>query len=366
LFNSSFHFIEDLQSFENRKAKEKPAFDPAHLNPYPEKYDIYYNDNFTLRSRLVRLYNRLKIELLHVSPMPDKVYIGKDGWLFLAGNDLDVCTGKQELTSNELALIKSVLTFRAKQLSKIGCKLYFLIAPSKASVYQENLLFRFNDLAHETWGESINAYLANDTLIHCVNVYSELSTHKTLGELYHKLDNHWNDLGAFIAANKVIIDMQKDFPMLHPLKLSDMTVNKQVSDSGNMQKMLGYLPMFKEIDIHLQPKSTYKASVADKANYVCPPGFPYPWEYEEVLQSADSTRPSLVIISDSFGKNPFPFLAENFYKTVKIFDAWLYRDNFDVVQHEKPKAVLLIVNEPLIRHLITPENLDAMTKDSIR
>jgi alginate O-acetyltransferase complex protein AlgJ len=80
--------------------------------------------------------------------------------------------------------------------------------------------------------------------------------------------------------------------------------------------------------------------------------FAYTWEYENVREIKNSKQPRLLIISDSFGAALFPFLSENFSRTVKIFDAWQYKLNEDIVNSEKPDAVVLVIDEPILRNFI--------------
>ena len=48
----------------------------------------------------------------------------------------------------------------------------------------------------------------------------------------------------------------------------------------------------------------------------------------------------------------FPFLAENFSVTEKIFDKWEYKLNESIVENEKPDVFLMIVLESNLRNII--------------
>ena len=81
-------------------------------------------------------------------------------------------------------------------------------------------------------------------------------------------------------------------------------------------------------------------------------GFPYPWEFEMVRERKDTTMPKLLLISDSFAGNLFPYISEPFSRSVKIFDSWQYKLNEEIVIAEKPDVVVLIVQESNIRNML--------------
>ena len=54
---------------------------------FPKRFETYFNDNFGFRAFLIRCYTYFKINLLKSSQV-SKVVIGKDGWLFFAGDDV--------------------------------------------------------------------------------------------------------------------------------------------------------------------------------------------------------------------------------------------------------------------------------------
>ena len=350
--NSRCRFINDIESFENRRLVAAPAFDINHLDPFPALYDTFYNDHFNLRSRLIRLHNYFKIAAFKISPLPDKVVIGKDHWLFLAGEEMQSYTGKNRLTEEELAAFKKELEYRVRYLAQRNCEFYLVIAPCKASVYPEKIGFEYYRLSQQTWGQQLLDYLSKNSSIKFVNLFDTLVHHKGDEPLFQTLDNHWNELGGFYAANAVINLMRKDFRGLTPLQLSDYRLKKEIITEGNTQTMLGKLSLFKELNISLIPNKPLKAHDGEKRNYTPVYGFAYGWDYENVRVQADTAGYKLLIISDSFGAAMFPFLSENFSRTVKIFDAWQYKLNEEIVAAEKPDAVVVIMDEPIVRNFI--------------
>ncbi len=351
LINSRVHLLKDIESFENRKMTNQPEFNIHFLDPFPGAFESFYNDHFELRNRLIRCFNIYNIKTFRKSPVPS-VVIGEDGWLFIGGTEMDSYLGKNKLTANQLNSIKLELEYRKKYLEERNIKFYFLIAPCKASIHSEKLGYEYFTLNKKTWGEELNDYLAQHSSVHTVDVFAALRKHKKNNNLFLKLDHHWNDLGAFYAANEVFKCMQTDFPSVDTLSLEDFDLHSSENPNGNLEKILGNLNLFSEISLTLSPKKGFKASDAPATGYPSTPGFVYTWEYEKVRAIKNSSKPKLLIISDSFGGEIFPFVAENFSKTVKIFDSWQFKLNEHIVSEENPDAVLLVINELVIKNLL--------------
>ncbi|WP_317897512.1 DHHW family protein [Aurantibacillus circumpalustris] len=351
LVNSKVHLLNDIESFENRAMKREPDFDINHLDPFPVKYDTFYTDNFDLRNRYIRYFNIYKVLAFRKSPIRN-IVIGGNSWLYLLGDEMDSYMGKNRLTAAELESIGKELNYRKNYLEEKGIKFYFMVVPCKASIHSEHIGYEYFRMHEDTWGEQLINYLDKNSLVNSINVYDSLRKFKGDENLYFKLDNHWNDLGAFYTANEVFKHMRAEFPSIELLSVNDFNKIPPNNPKGNLDKMLGNLGVFNESYIELSPKNGYKATEGAKANYPPTHGFVYPWDFEKVREIKDSKKPKLLIISDSFGGSIFPFLAENFSKSVKIFDSWQYKLNEEIVDQEKPNVVLLMINEPILRELL--------------
>jgi hypothetical protein len=102
----------------------------------------------------------------------------------------------------------------------------------------------------------------------------------------------------------------------------------------------------------LVPKKGFVSSEVPKTGYPIIPGFPYPYAYEADREIPGSKQPRILIISDSFGEAIFPFISERFSRSVKIFDAWQFKLNEDIVANEKPDVVLVVVLESNLRNML--------------
>jgi alginate O-acetyltransferase complex protein AlgJ len=352
LINRKGTLLKDIANTENRQLASKPVFDINHLDAYPTAYEKYYNDHFTARSRLVKDFNRLNVIAFKKSPFPDKFIIGNDGWLFNAGNDMDAYTGKHKFDPSELAAIKNELEYRKKYLNDRGCKFYFLVVPVKTNIYSDEMpgnKLRINKQSH---GVQLIDYLNNTSQVKPINIFNTLKANKDHEILFYKLDTHWNLFGAFIASNEVLSQIHLDFPGVVAPSPDEYVLTKKEIYRGNLAEMLADTSLYIDFDMNLSPKKGFKAESVASAGYPCIEGFPYCSSYEQDKQIPDSKAPKILIISDSFGENIYPFLAEHFSRSVKIFDAWQYKLNEDIVNKEKPDIVLLITVESNVRNML--------------
>ena len=119
--------------------------------------------------------------------------------------------------------------------------------------------------------------------------------------------------------------------------------------------MLSNNEEFQDTIYSLVPKAGIEYSIDTNQKYPCIDGFPYCFEYEMHNHSknpSDSTKPKLLIISDSFGGAFYPIASEYFRETTKIFDSWQYKLNEPIVENEKPDVMILIMLESNIRNLL--------------
>jgi hypothetical protein len=344
LINDRLSLVNDIKSSENRKHASRPEINIDLLDPFPAAYEKYYNDTFSLRNRLILNFQRFSCTVLKKSPFPQYAIIGKQGWLFLKGVELETYTGEISMTEEEFEKFGRELECRKHYLEKRGCKLYVMIIPVKPVIYPEFLPAEIFRLTYNSLGERLQKYLDVHCSVKTVNLYKAFTQNKSPRNLYCKLDNHWNHEGAFLAANEALSRIREDHPNLEPLSRDSFEISKSVINGGNTLAMLGNLNVFTDTSYSFKRKNGHLSFPAEEAGYH-DDRFAYKDEYEQVRETKDTGLPVLLIISDSFGENIFDFLSEDFRKTVKIWDNWEYKLNEDIVEKEKPDAMLLMIYE---------------------
>jgi len=301
-------------------------------------------------SELCSLKVLISFNLKHFAKHPSP--IGNDGWLFFVGEEHDSYLGKRPLTSKELDDFKKELEYRKKYLEQRNCEFYLVVAPIKANIYPEKVPHHEYRSLKASWGEQLIQYLSENSDVKTINLYDLLRKKKSTRPLYYKLDNHWNQLGAFYAGNEILNQIHSDLPAIKSNLIEDFNIRQKDTCSGNLVEMISYIWDAKECFYEIKPKTGFEAKYVDTEGYPIVKGFPYPGEYEIDKEIKGSHQPKLLVVSDSFGASLFPFLAEQFSRSVKIFDNWEYKLNEEIVEAENPDVVILLCLESGIRGML--------------
>ena len=356
LFNNNLNYVKDFENLENRSMAAKPKLNTRAFDTYIEEYERYYNDNFSIRFMLVKFFNWFNVDVLKKSPLPDRLVLGKNGWLFFGGYEALTYRGIERLSETDLKSIKTELEYRQEYLKKRGCTFYIAIAPVKSNIYSDQIQHNKYLRGQQTWGEQVIHYLNAHSTVKPINLFDRLRSQARKDVLYFKLDDHWNQLGGFYAVNEILKCISKDFPSVTTNKLDDYIIKKHFTDTGNLLEMISNIKGMKDTVVQLQPKSGFKAKEVPLVNYPVIESFSDPDEYEKDREIAGSKQAKILIISDSFGLNTYPFLSEQFRRSVKIFDAWEYKLNEEIVEVEKPDIQLLILWEANIKSLLAHQS----------
>src|SRR5262245_57932336 len=122
---------------ENRVLKTWPSWswDRAAMAEFPPKFEAYFNDHFGFRKRLIQGLSVAKVLGLGVSSNPD-VIMGKDGWLFYAGDgSYDYYRATKPFTPAELERWRQVFQQRHDWLAERGIRYLVFFAPNKETIY---------------------------------------------------------------------------------------------------------------------------------------------------------------------------------------------------------------------------------------
>jgi len=351
MINGQTGLIKDIKSTENREIAAKPDIETCPISDYPGEYEKYYNDHFSIRSILVKSFNVFELNILKKTPLPDKVVIGKDGWLFSSGDEEDSHRGLNPLTETELKAFKAELEYRQNYLKKRNCKFYYIIAPAKSNIYPDKIPHDEYFEGASSWGEQLIAYLNENSSVKPINVFDVFKSLEKRDSLYYKIDDHWNQVGGFYATQEILKRIHQDFPQVYADSISSYQFKDiPLQKKGDLAKMMAFAGHFTDYDHPFLPKSGFKSRNTPLRGY---PGIPdFTDDYEIDKEIRGSQAPRILVISDSFGHKIFPFLSEHFSRSVKIFDAWQYKLNEDIVNAEKPDIVLLISWEANIKDIL--------------
>ncbi len=218
-----FPVFPELESTENRQLASKPIIQYHFLDPVPKLYEDYYNDHFSLRNQLVHLKSLLIAKTLNKSPMPEFAIFGKDDWIYLVDKELDTYRGKNLLKQADMDKISNEMIRRKKYLDYKNISLYFVIIPTKYTIYPEYLPNNIDKLSRTNSTDLVKDALFKSG-IDVLDLRDELIHFKSEDLLYYKTDNHWNDLGSFYASKIIIDKIKKDYLNIPTLNLDNYSI----------------------------------------------------------------------------------------------------------------------------------------------
>lgn len=336
---------------DNRILAKKPAVDLNALDGYPSHYSDYYNDKFPFREFLLRAYAYIKVRCFDKCPVPEKVVIGKDDWLFYKEGEQSIYDGTKKLTDSELNVYLNELIRRKKYLDERNCSMYIYVIPAKLVAYPEYLKKAIKKKNEQTEGEQLVEYIKGHSDIHITYLLSALQKAKDTNQpaLYYKTDTHWTDYGAIAGCNEMIRQLSSTYSGLKPLNANDMATKDTEYDAGNISVMMKVPKYYRETKHKMYPKNRLSIPSPDQ-DFSPSDNSMSPWRYQRNVP--DSTLPSVLIIGDSFMEFGMGFFAESFNHTAFIWDAWHYRLHESTVDKLKPNVVIIMMWEPELENIL--------------
>lgn len=329
----------DDASVEQRSMTPKPGITLA-LDSFPDyaaQFDRYYRDSFGFRDKMIRWNNLLILSVFHESPSPS-VRVGRDGWLFYAGEaDLEDYENILAYTPQQLAGIAEIIEDRRAWLEQRGIKFYCIVAPEKHTIYGEYLPPELHKIGKESRFDQIARRLGSNPRMAFIDPRPAMLLAKSQGRLYHRTDTHWNELGAFFGYTELVNRIAKDFPAIKRHTLRDYTISKTETKGGDLARMLSLTDVIKEENITLVPK--FRPRAIDAARPYDDPGNPAinPGREMIVKETRDPSLPRALIFRDSYSTALVSFLSENFQSIVFL---WTWNFMPELIEREKPDIVI--------------------------
>lgn len=296
---------------------------PTVFRTYFEKF---LSDRVFFRSQAIGLHNYLYVQLFRSSPS-SKVLVGKNGWLYYAGdNALDDFTGKKIFSKEELMKIKINLESKKEWCDKYRAFFLFIVTPNKETVYPEYLPTNIIASTHGTRLDQVVNYLKNShSEVEILDLRKILLKNKLKQLLYQKTDSHWNSYGAYLAYKEIINKLKQKFPSISE-DINDNFKFKIKTNSGDLARMLflneyffEYVPILDESTILTPSKKNQPASL-----------------------------PTAIFFRDSFADLLIPFISRRFKQIAyplayASFDFDLF-DKQSIAQ-KKPNIVIYQISE---------------------
>lgn len=337
-----------VRSAEKRTLTQWPA-DKTPLGQWPEEFDAYYNDHFEFRNTLTRAYSLVKYRGFGVSPFPQKVTVGKDGWLFNLGpRHIKHVLGGREINSGQIVTIKQNIKQQKSWLDSLGIRLYIAVVPSKANVYGNYLPdYLYQDTLPSLFGK-ITGALENEVDIELINLGKGFDQNVLGTDLYHKTDLHWTDFGAFLGAQYLLQRIKEDYPDLEIVNLNEFR-EKSFSKWFDLAKLIN-VPIQEELTI-LEPKKPLAYQKGEK-KWAIPQNYtrnPELYEDRYICPNLGYELKTLVF-HDSFMQKMKKSVCQSF--TEIIFHRRNLKDDYwwdkKLVLKEKPDIIIVEISESLL------------------
>jgi len=239
----------------------------------------------------------------------------------------------------------------ADYFEKKGIDYYVAVCPTKYSIYPELLPWYVNpnDTISRT-DQFIN--LLKSIGIQVIDLRKSLLAAKDSvpQELFMATDNHWNEIGAFIAYQDIMSHIIPKHPGVRMLHSSDFHIQPQKRNGGNMAVILNRPIEMRDMRYYFMPLYPNRTSIIQPSPYPAPPDFDEK-DYYRGYYMWDSKLPKILIVHDSFGKYVHPYFKDSFSRCTFIWDKWQYKLNEPIVEVEKPDIYVTLCLESLLQGL---------------
>jgi len=280
---------------ENRELEKMPVVvNEIFSKDFGEKIESYVSDNFAFRDKLINANNMIKAKIFGVSGNK-KVTIGKDDWLFYT-ESLDDVTSESVMTDREIFCVTRTLELISNYVKSFNGRFIFTIAPNKAGLYSQYLPYYYKKSDVPNSMDKVLNKLNNVDYLNLKTVFEDNSE-----VLYHKLDTHWNNKGAFLVTSSLLKYLKLD-----NVKSYSEPEKKQDWD-GDLSKML-----FPDMDY----KDEQYYYNENEFNYTHTRRFKGTDDMIISTENKQSDNGSILIFRDSFGRSLIQFISDNFSKSV--------------------------------------------------
>jgi len=340
----------------------KPTLSINNYMSFSNNYNEYFNKNNILKEPYNEIYNQIKTYTFNDS-LAKQVIIGKNGWMF---NYETVADYKKinRVADENLAKMLAKLKDMDIDCRNAGISFYLVIAPNKNTIYPEKMpinmgvrnttsrldqiceyITKYSDIKFATYiRDNSNVDFQNDGIIR------QLNDAKNNRNVYYKTDTHWNQNGAFIAAQVLINDfISRDFDNIEKLKIENYDIKNDTTSMKNLAIALNLTDGFIEKEDYYVSKTNSKIEIisAVETQTKIDPGI---WaemnEKQNVWQLSSyinlknpdvKNNEKLVMFRDSFAVNMIPFLNDSFSECTYIWDY-----NFDINLAIEEEATVVV------------------------
>ena len=278
---------------------------------FGKNFDDWFSDRFATRKILIKLNHIIKLKFVNDIYSEEPRYFSKSShWAF--NGDWVTSDDKKEFKFEEFEKnIRKLNDF----CNNNNIKLYILIAPLSAEVYEDEFKRVTNRLTVKNAGYDFANYSKSKNLNMVITPLNELKSVKSFYP-YSKGDVHWNEYGGYIAYKTVMKIIRKDFPNLVTLNDDDFTITSSNYSKTDYNNYPNKGNLYRELNIPNKYLDTkYYHFEYKKLNDIKRTPDDAPDEY---TYNKSALNPQTVyIIGSSYEECPADFFIETFQKVIK-------------------------------------------------
>jgi hypothetical protein len=322
---------EDALSNEQRTRDAAPNLATAGAQ-FPEQFDAYFRDNFGWRERLIRWHHLFTFHCLRESPVAN-VIVGRDGWLFYAGNgdgvDFRDFGGRWPHSASDVEAWLTHQDARVEEYAQVGARYLVALAPNKHTVYPEYVPARYGPHRPGLLDE-VRTQLQRHPQLEVVDLREALLP-KRDAQLYFRGDSHWNAQGAFRAAQAITDALRARVPTVGRLRDEDYVLHTGLIESGDLVNMLALGIQLNDRTFGYERRSPGARLIRSE-------------ELHRVWEQTGTNLPTAVLLADSYGATLSPILADAFSR-LHYYVAARGGPDRNLVPQERPDVVILLTVE---------------------
>lgn len=219
---------------------------------YQSQYEKWYNENFALRSYVLKTYNQFKYSFFNKSAN-DTITIGKSNVLYSKGYIDDWLKLREPESFEHYDAFAKDIKLLQDELLKQNKILCYIISPSKPEIYPEYLPDKYKMLGKYKTGENAHELLIRALKENNVNYYDTTDTMLRIKEAgydsFPSTGVHWSDFSAGVAAGEIFqyvnkISEEQNVAGIH-LQPGEMKVIEKTDPTGTDRDIYTLLNIYK-------------------------------------------------------------------------------------------------------------------------
>lgn len=270
-----------------------------------------------------KIYEKKNLNALHsmyvyttLKEIPSgQVVAGKDNWLFYVeksdGDSIADYEGSKRYTEEEMKEFLFTTLVNQKQMEEKGIQLAVLVAPNKENVYPDYMADYYSHNPVSNTDLLVEYLQKNGAAV--FSAKEDLLKQASKYQLYYPYDSHWNQLGAYVAADSILQKFQMDLEELEHRKILSYPLKGNAhegawSDLANVSGLQYLLDDETEYEVEGTVSIDWNQYAVTQFNKEV-------WHYSN--EKAKSSK-TLFLIGDSFRTAMLPALCEVYQEVYVI------------------------------------------------